>query len=40
MARTGKISGRIMEFEIRKNRERIDTGIYSKRSGGIKIRRP
>jgi len=24
------LSGRIMEFEIRENRERIDTGIYSK----------
>jgi len=25
-----KISGRIMDYEIRENRGRIDTGIYSK----------
>jgi hypothetical protein len=41
----GKISGKIMGYEIIENRGRIDTGIYSKGwqlifSAGVKTRRP
>jgi len=40
-----KISGRIVDYKIRENWGRIDTGIYSEGwiiifSGGIKTRRP
>ena len=40
-----KISGRIMDYEIKENWGRIDTGIYSKGweiifVAGVKTRRP
>ena len=45
LARVENISGRIMNYEIKENWGRIETGIYSKGwqiifPGGIKTRRP